>query len=236
MFQIVNFAIVVYLLYRLLFRPVKEIILKRQETLKNERETLSKEKNAIATLKKELDEKLTRLDELKKTIIEETRAEAEMERQRILEETSKEIEAKWEGLERQIEEKRKTLQETLRMEAIELTRELSKNLLHTLWDEQLNERLVKKTIAEIGSLDKREVQAILSGYEGCVVEVSSASELKEDIKRDIYESITHLFGCSPDIKYQVAPEYIGGIAVRINSRVFDGTVLGNIERATDALK
>ncbi len=236
MFQIVNFAVVVYLLYRLLFRPVKEIILKRQETLKNERETLSKEKNAIATLKKELDEKLTRLDELKKTIIEETRAEAEMERQRILEETSKEIEAKWEGLERQIEEKRKTLQETLRMEAIELTRELSKNLLHTLWDEQLNERLVKKTIAEIGSLDKREVQAILSGYEGCVVEVSSASELKEDIKRDIYESITHLFGCSPDIKYQVAPEYIGGIAVRINSRVFDGTVLGNIERATDALK
>ncbi|RMG68496.1 MAG: hypothetical protein D6710_10080 [Nitrospirae bacterium] len=235
-FQIINFAVVAYLLYRLLFKPVREIILKRQEKLSSERDTLEKEKNRIIELKRELDEKLNKLDELKKTMIEETRAEAQLERKRILEETSKEIEAKWKGLEKQLEERRKKLQEELKKEAIELAGELSKGLLTSLWNEGLNESLINRTLGEIKSLNSEAIEEILAGYKGCAVEVVSASELSEQIKRGITETLNHVFSCQTDITYRVVPEYIGGVAIRVNSRVFDGTVLGNITRALETLR
>ncbi len=235
-FQIINFAVVAFLLYRLLFKPVKEIILKRQEKLQAEKDALEKEKSTIAELKRQLYERLNKLDELKKSMIEETRAEALLERQRILEETSKEIEAKWRAFEKQLEEKRIKLEEELKKDAIELTRELSTGLLNSVWNEQLNESFIRKTLQDIQSLETKEIEEILIGSNNCVVEVSSASVLKEQIKKEISETVEAVFRCQAKISYRVIPEYIGGISIRINSRVFDGTILGNIQRATEALE
>ena len=235
-FQIINFAVVAFLLYRLLFRPVKEIILKRQEKVQAEKDALEKEKVKIAELRRELDERLNKLNELKKSIVEDARAEALLERQRILEETSREIESKWKGIEKQLEDSKKTLQEEIKKEAIELTKKLSKGLLSSLWNEKLNESFISRTLMEIKSLNRKAVEEILSGYKDCAVEVISASELDEQIKQDISETVNHVFGCQADIRYKIAPEYIGGVAIRVNSRVFDGTVLGNIERAIEALE
>ncbi len=235
-FQIINFAVVAFLLYRLLFKPVKEIILKRQEKVQTEKDALEKEKVKIAELKRELDERLNKLDELKKSIVEDARAEALLERQRILEETSREIESKWKGIEKQLEDRRKTLQEKIKKDAIELTKKLSGGLLSSLWNEKLNESFINRTLMEIKSLNREAAEEILSGYKDCVVEVISASELDEQIKQDISETVNHVFGCQADITYKIAPEYIGGVAIRVNSRIFDGTVLGNIERAIEALE
>jgi len=235
-FQIINFAVVAFLLYRLLFKPVKEIIQKRQEKLQEEKDALEKEKSTIEEIKKELDERLNKLEELRKSMLEEARAEAQLERKRLLEETSKEIESKWKGFEKQLEEKRIKLEEEIKKDAIELTKELSTGLLGSLWNELLDENSVRKTLQEIKSLSTDEIKEILTGYKDCIVEVSSASELSEQIKKEITDTIESVFGCHTSISYRVAPECIGGLLLRINGRVFDGTVTGNIQRATEALE
>ncbi|HHN65335.1 MAG TPA: hypothetical protein ENK09_08260, partial [Nitrospirae bacterium] len=57
-FQIINFVVVVYILYRVLFRPVRDMILKRRTEIERSRADIEKERSEAEALKKEFEEKL----------------------------------------------------------------------------------------------------------------------------------------------------------------------------------
>ncbi|HHN65877.1 MAG TPA: hypothetical protein ENK09_11000 [Nitrospirae bacterium] len=235
-FQIVNFVVVVYILYRVLFRPVRDMILKRRTEIERSRADIEKERSEAEALKKEFEEKLREVDTLRKTTLETARTEALKERERILSDTKADIEKEREKLRKLIEDERRRLYEEVKKKGIELSAELSGRILASIVDSTIDRILIHKTLDRLKSLSDSEKEEILSGTDSCTVRVGSAFPLDDETKKEITRIVEETFGCKTDSEFTVIPELIGGIMVRIGSRVFDGTIKGNIDRVVERLR
>jgi F-type H+-transporting ATPase subunit b len=236
-FEIINFIVVVYILYRLLFRPVRDVIIKRREEIEQSKTEIAEGKEEAERLKAEFEERLRELHELKESALEEARAEALKERERILDETKEEIERAREKLKRQIEEERKRLYEEIMEKGVDIATELSGRIISSVMDRELNEALVRKVIERISSLTEEEKAELLDARgEVCRIHISSPYPLSENQMERIEASVADLLNCRIESTFSEAPELIGGLLIRINGKVFDGTIKGNIVRITEELK
>jgi len=236
-FEIINFIVVVYILYRLLFRPVRDVIIKRREEIEQSKTEIAEGKEEAERLKAEFEERLRELHELKESALEEARAEALKERERILDETKEEIERAREKLKRQIEEERKRLYEEIMEKGVDIATELSGRIISSVMDRELNEALVRKVIERISSLTEEEKAELLDARgEVCRIHISSPYPLSENQMERIEASVADLLNCRIESTFSEAPELIGGLLIRINGKDFDGTIKGNIVRITEELK
>jgi F-type H+-transporting ATPase subunit b len=235
-FEIINFIIVIFILYRLLFRPIRDMILKRKEEIEQSKTEIEKGREDVENLKNELEGRLKELDMVKKTVIEEARIEALKERERILKDTKKEMEREREKLRKLLDDERKKLFEEVKGKSIEISTELSGKIMASIMDTVLNEALVNKTLNTVKALNREERDEIKGDSDGCVLQVSSAHPLSEETKNRIIKTVEEVFGCKVKPHYNTLPHLIGGVMIRINSKVFDGTIRGNIERIGNSLK
>ena len=92
LFQTINFFVVLYILYRLFFNPLKNIIQKRDDSLKKRLEELQAGENELKEKEQCYGEKLEEIDTLKNKELNRARKEAEQEKNRLFEEADRELE------------------------------------------------------------------------------------------------------------------------------------------------
>ncbi len=236
-FEIINFIVVVYILYRLLFKPVREVIAKREEQTLRLKKEIDREKDEIGLMKAEISKRMEELDEQKRTIAEEIRTEALKERETMLQKAREEIDMEREKLRRQIDEERSKLYEEIKAKAIEISADLSSRLISSIMDRHINEGMVDQVLDEIRHIsDEEKAKIVDPSRKVCTVEVASPYPLGGDTMKRIKDVVTDKFQCIPTMEYHTLPELIGGIIIRINSRIFDGTIKGNLERIVSDLK
>lgn len=236
-FEIINFAVVVFILYRLLFKPVREILAKREEAIELSRSEIEKGKRDVQNLKVELDGRLKELEEIKRATIEEARVEALKNRERILNETKIEVDRERERMRRQIENERNKLYEEIKEKSIDISAELSERIISSVVDKGMNETLVDRVLEKIRDLPEGEKTKIVDPSKKiCLLQVTSSHPLPEGSIAKIKNTVGSAFNCIPDIQYHEVPELICGVLIRINSKIFDSTIKGNIDRIVNELK
>jgi len=77
LFQMINFFVVLYILYRLFFNPLKNIIQKRDESLKKRLKELQAGENELKEKEQSYQEKLKEIDILRDKELNTARKEAE---------------------------------------------------------------------------------------------------------------------------------------------------------------
>ncbi len=69
-----------------------------------------------------------------------------------------------------------------------------------------------------------------------VVNITTAVPLTDDEKRALQARLIARFGSDLDFRYNVDPEILGGVIVRIGDTVIDGSIAGRLESLRERLK
>jgi F-type H+-transporting ATPase subunit delta len=101
----------------------------------------------------------------------------------------------------------------------------------------LDESRVRQVVAKIAEARPRSCVAILNSFSALVKAeldrqralVESASSLTPDIQAQLQKSLSAKYGRPLTLDFQVRPELLGGIRVRVGSDVWDGSVKARLE-------
>jgi F-type H+-transporting ATPase subunit delta len=106
-----------------------------------------------------------------------------------------------------------------------------------LVDGKLDENRVRAVVEKVSAAKPRAYIAILNAFAGQVraeVErqqalVESASPLTADLQSTLKTSLSQKYGRDLTLDFQIRPELLGGIRVKVGSDVWDGSVKARLE-------
>jgi F-type H+-transporting ATPase subunit b len=128
-FQIINFLVTLYLIYRFVYNPIARYISKRQENIESELERAKAERELAEALKLEYEEKLKEAQRQAEEIIERAKLQAEEERRQILDRAQREAQALLTRAQNELILERKHATEKFKEEITEIVLELVSKLI-----------------------------------------------------------------------------------------------------------
>jgi F-type H+-transporting ATPase subunit b len=233
-FQVLNFLVLVVLLYAFAYRPILNMLENRKKKIAQGLEDARVAGEARANAEKEAREIITK-------------AQAEAN-QKIREATDRAESAAREVQARAEEEAAKAREGALAEAALERDRVLadlrgqiaglSIAAAQRLIGETLDERRQHALIEEFFSGVRSGKVTVLEGesLSGASAEITSALPLtpaeQEAVKRDILSKI----GAQATVTFRVDPSILGGLVVRVGDKVLDGSVSGQLEGLRQSLR
>lgn len=226
-FQIVNFAVLLFILRRLLFKPVREIMEKRRALaakVMDEAEKARKEAEELrAAHRAEVEE--FRQEHIRR--MEDLEAEVSREREKRLGEALHEVELAISKERALFEAEKKRLSAEIKTLAVESAEGFAENILRDVADESLHLALYRKVL---GEADK-----IASALQGAVpenkplrVEVLSARPLGEAEISALREALAKGVPRPFTLVANLDGELLAGIRIRAGDLLFDGSLRGQL--------
>ena len=233
-FQVLNFLVLVVLLYAFAYRPILNMLENRKKKIDQGLEDARVAGEARANAEKEAREIITK-------------AQAEAN-QKIREATDRAESAAREVQARAEEEAAKARESALAEAALERDRVLADvrgqiaglaiAAAQRLIGETLDERRQHALIEEFFSGVRSGKVTVLEGesLSGASAEITSALPLtpeeQEAVKRDILSKI----GSQATVTFRVDPSILGGLVVRVGDKVLDSSVAGQLEGLRQSLR
>lgn len=150
MWKIINFAILVFILFKFGKKPLQNYLQKRSELIEK---TLSEAKDAKEAAVKalhEVEERLKLKDAEIEAILSAAKRSGEQERDRIIEESSRLKEKILEQAKTNIDYELKHAKEAIKAEAVELAMDLAEKKLKEKLTKEEQERLLEDSLVKIG--------------------------------------------------------------------------------------
>lgn len=235
LFQIINFIVLLFILKRILYKPVKEIIEKRRGLIQQSIDNAQKIEKEALELKEKYQQELNGLGTLKSQMMEKLREESEEERKRILERTREEAEQIIEREKDVIEREKGRTEAEIRDKAVETVSAFATSLLGDITDQELHGALFKRLLSEIQQITER-IPAVRKTDGILDVELVSAFEPDENEVRMIQEAIESATAHKAHIKTAVDNSLIAGAKLRLFDLVYDASLSGQIGSLASRLK
>lgn len=230
-FSIINFLIVLYILYRLLFKPIKKVIEERDEIINKRFEIATKKEKEALKLKEEYEKELKDIKILKQKIINEANAEALKIREKIIEEAKNEAREILEKEKKIVEEEKQKIFKFIIDKSKEFSEKFSIELLSHIIDKDLNEVLIKKFITDFDK-EFEDILKKIKIQKECSVFIYLAYPINEELLKKIDDLVKNSFKCqNVEKEIKIDESLIGGIKIRVNENLFDGTIKSQIEKA-----
>ena len=107
---------------------------------------------------------------------------------------------------------------------------------------RLDDSKLRLVVSRLIESKPREYVAVLSAlqrltrleHERRKVTVESAVDLDEPTRQRIVADLTAKYGADLVLQYQITPELIGGLRIRVGNDVLDGSVQGRLDRLAAA--
>ncbi len=147
---IINFAIFYFVMRRLLYNPVNQIIASRQEEVEATLSKAENDKKQAELLRLENEERLKNAKEEGKAILDDLKAKAERVSDEIVSKAKEEAEFILERARLDAEREREKATEEIKVQAVNLALLLSSKALENAIDENEHRRLIKDFIAKVG--------------------------------------------------------------------------------------
>lgn len=143
------FFLFLFLSY-LLFNPARNLMRKRQETIRQEMETAAKEKADAIQFKEEYDEKLKNVDKESEEILSETRKKALKKETAIVGEAKEEANRILERANREVELEKNKVKDEVKQEMISVAAAMAGKVIEVSLDEGKQSQLIEDTLKEMG--------------------------------------------------------------------------------------
>lgn len=234
--QIINFIILVILLYFFLYKKIINAIDNREKGIRDEFERAREEKKLAEEEKNHYEAELRELDKQKENLIAKAEEEARQEKEEFLEEAKEEIEHKKKTWERKLETEKNEfltyLQKTIGSEIYNTAQSVLQELANVDLQKQIFERFVNL----LENLSEEQVAAFQNAYrertkEGVIL--LSAFELSQEERDAILKPLAKILEEEPKIFFRIDPEKTLGITIKINSFRFSWTTKNYFEKLED---
>lgn len=210
--QAINFLVLVWLLQRLLYRPVLAVIESRRaisaRALAEAAHTKAIAEEARATLDRERVALVAEHDE----VIEKAAAEAAHEREALIEKARREAQALEIETRQQLERERAEFNATVIAEAAQLAVEIAHRLLASAMPNRAIEPFVARAANAIAAMTESERHRLL--LPGEAVTMVSATPLADDERAVATARLSTVLGRPLAPSFAVSPDLIAGIELR----------------------
>ena len=234
LFQIINFAVLLFILKRVLYKPVKEIIEKRRNIIEKNISEAEKIKVEALEIHARNQQEMEKLKELKRELTDKMKEEVEAEKGVILADAEKEAEKLIEKKQVLFNTEKRRSEAELKSQSLEIVEAFCTRLLRDIANEDLHRALLSKFKADIPRLTDDINNAY--GDNEIKIELLSAYPLSEaDMKEIENEFVTRL---NKKVSFEAVLDagLIGGLKIRVLDKVYDASLKGQIQTFRDSLR
>jgi F-type H+-transporting ATPase subunit b len=235
LFQIINFIVLFFILKRILYRPVQEIMKKRREMIEQEMHNVDRTKKEAQELRDEYEEKLRGLKEHKVKLLEDLQGELNEERKRLISKAQEDADKIVSREKALVNEQKRVFEEDMKDKILDSVSILSLNMLRDIADEALHKAIFKK---------------FLEGLDHCMPQIASAAGREELFKINLYTAyplnsediqkikdvVQSCVRCKVTVVSKLEPTLIAGVRITAGDRVLDSSVAGQIQALKKKLK
>ena len=215
-YAVVNFLILVVVLYRLLHKPLLRVLAERQKKIEDsfcEAEEKSREADAA---RQEYEERIAGIEEERDRMLAEARERAEKARHDLVAKARAEAEREVGNLKRDWERQRRDALKVLENDIVAAGLDLAGRVLAQLADADVEAKLHEQLLAQLAELQ-------VSGTAG-PVRVVSAVALDEAARASLRERVSALATDAVEVSFDVDAALIAGSRVEFSSQAVDATL------------
>jgi F-type H+-transporting ATPase subunit b len=234
-FQLINFVVLLLLLRRLLYRPVKEIMEKRRAAVRKTLEDAEKTKQEASSLKEEYEKKKTEIDRLREDVLDKAEEEAETRRKEILRKAEEEAKVLFQKERARLDFEKKKIESELKENIVDTSLSFSASILSGLSDINLHNRILEKLMESVPDIVK-EIKDMSIPTEGLTVEIVSAYPFPDSFKERILQDFKPEYHGKISVNAVIEPGLISGAVIRILDMVYDASLSGQLKAFGEKLR
>jgi F-type H+-transporting ATPase subunit b len=235
LFQVINFLVLLFILKRVLYKPIREIIEKRRSLIRQRIEEAEKTKKEAMELKENYQHDMDKLHELKSRMLEKMNEEVEQERKKLIGRAEEEA--------ARVIEKEKAVFDTekarhkveLKDKAIEAVTLFATNLLKGVSDEDLHKAIYEKLFMELRGIASH-MPEIKEKDRPLTIDLATAYPLSEAEIKKFKDAIESLLSQSVLFNTIIDSSLIAGIKIKAHDMVYDLSLSGQIKKLALKLK
>lgn len=233
--QIINFLILVWLLKRYLYKPILKAVEEREKRIASQLED-AKEKEADANKERDtFQKKNEEFDRDRNKMMDKASADAEKEKQRLLEEARnhyKDLSAK---LEKALEEKKSQLKSEIKSKTQNEVFAIARKTLNDLASRDLEEQMINVFISRLKAQNDEEKNKFKDAFKEAneSIVVNSSFELKQEQQSEIEAVLKDITENEPKLNFETSANILGGIELSANGYKVSWSIdeyLGSIEK------
>jgi F-type H+-transporting ATPase subunit b len=238
--QVLNFAILVWLMKRFLYKPILDAIDAREKRIENELAAAGRKQSEAERLSAEFRRKNDEIDQQRDALLDRAQADADAERKRLLDAARQAADVLAEKRREALTSETRRLMKDLRQRTQAEVFAITRKTLADVADVDLEARACRVFLARLKSLEGRPREALAAALSGAgdAVVVHSAFELSAAQRADIRQAIVDSFGLQLDVHYATEPDLVGGIELLAQGQRFAWTIsdyLASLERGVNEL-
>ena len=227
-FEVINFLVLVWILSRLFYRPLKRAIRKRQKAIDDEQAATRTALDAAVTLEKEWQEKHRRIAEIREQARTEALESAAAERERILRQAQEDARAERSRAQALLEAERSAAEQWLGEVAVERCTGLATELIMKLAPDAIDRASLAglvQTIDDHGDRFRYDSDgAVTPNVQIRVARPPSEAELTE-----LRSAFERALGVPPALSVVEDDTLIGGFRVEVGHHIIDASVQGKMK-------
>lgn len=216
--QIINFLILIGLLYRFLYKPVVKAMDKREENIAAELEEARLKKVEAEQKEHDFEQKVKEIEQQKEQMLEEARQKVDLQKQEMMEQIRAEINGIKHRWEEAVDSEKEAFLNHLQHETAEQIVVLIETILSDLSDYDLQEQTVNIFLGKLEDLDENEkdrLQNTIDELQTHKAVIYSAFELNGRQKHQITDSLRKITAIELKCEFEVVRELGFGLEVRI---------------------
>jgi F-type H+-transporting ATPase subunit b len=235
LFQITNFIVLLVILRRILYRPVREIMEKRRGIIEREMQDAERTKGEAQVLKDKYQSEMNDLKNQKAQMLEAVQEEVSEERKRLVDEARADAErviAREKTLENA---EKRTFEAEMKDKILDSVSIFSSNLMRDIADESFHKAVFRKFIN--GLEDRMPEITLAAGKEETVsIDLSTAYPLHDEDVEKVTDFVQHRIGRKVAVATMVEPALIAGVRMKAGDLVIDSSIAGQIQALKERLK
>jgi F-type H+-transporting ATPase subunit b len=238
--QALNFIILVWLLKRFLYKPILAAVDAREKRIAAELADADKQRSAARLEREEFQHKNEAFDKQRSELLKTATAEAQGERQRVLEEARRAADALSIKRQEALRSDAKTLNQALGRRIQQEVFAVARKALVDLCGASLEERISEAFTHRLRNLDSKAKEtlgaALKTASEPALVR--SAMELPAVQQASIKQALNEVFSAEVSVRFESAPDLVGGIELIVQGQKLAWSIcdyLTSMEKGVGAL-
>lgn len=227
LFETINFFVLMFLLRKLLYQPLRKALETRRAALVEEQQAARSAREQAEALRAEYETQRGQLAALQEETRNKALEEAVAERARMLNQAREEATAERAHVQRLLESERRAAEDWVRSVAIDRSTDLAGRMLLSLAPEAVESALQTRLWQEL----KRDLldNQTLRDTPNLEVEVIGAELPSETTLESLSELLRNALGKAPSLTVRTDENLRAGLIVRMGDRAYDASIAGQLD-------
>jgi F-type H+-transporting ATPase subunit b len=227
--QIANFLIMVFILARFLFKPLKEVLDKRTDQVTKAMDEADKTIRESEKLKSEYEKRRDNISAEIAALKNEARIVIDETRQQMLKEAYGEINAMRKRAQEEIEQQRADALRLHRGKIGDLVTALTLRMMEDILSPELHQAYLDAFLEQLRSVQLNG-RVFVNGEEAVSAEMITATPLSEENKTRITAMLETMISQPIDMVCRVDTSLVAGAMVRLGDMLIDGSLQGQLRQ------